>query len=34
MCLRAGELAPGAGDVRLGDVGGAPFYVDAEQYER
>jgi uncharacterized protein len=34
MCLRAGELPPGPGDVHLGDVGGAPFYVDADQYER
>jgi uncharacterized protein (DUF779 family) len=34
MCLGASELAPGPGDVRLGDIGGAPFYVDREQYER
>ena len=34
MCLRAGELPPGPADIHLGDVGGAPFYVDAEQYER
>jgi hypothetical protein len=34
MCLRADELPPGPGDVRLGEIGGAPFYVDADQYER
>jgi uncharacterized protein len=34
MCLRAGELYPGPGDVRLGDIGGAPFYIDADQFER
>ena len=34
MCLRSGELPPAPGDVHLGDVGGAPFYIDAEQDER
>ncbi|HMD51254.1 MAG TPA: DUF779 domain-containing protein [Solirubrobacteraceae bacterium] len=34
ICLRDGELPPGPGDLLLGDVGGAPFYIDAEQYER
>jgi uncharacterized protein len=34
MCLRAGELLPGPGDVRLGEIGGVPFYIDADQYER
>jgi uncharacterized protein len=34
MCLREGELPPGPGDVHLGDVGDAPFYIDADQYER
>lgn len=28
MCLEAGELLIGPNDVRLGDVGGAPVYVD------
>lgn len=23
-----------AHDVRLGEIGGTPFYIDAEQYER
>jgi uncharacterized protein len=34
MCLKEGEMAVGAGDLRLGEIGGAPFYIDAEQYER
>jgi uncharacterized protein (DUF779 family) len=34
MCLKAGELPPGPNDLRLGEIGGAPFYIDAEQYER
>jgi hypothetical protein len=34
MCLRDGELLPGASDVRLGDIAGAAFYIDAEQDER
>jgi uncharacterized protein len=34
MCLKNGELPIGAGDLRLGEIGGVPFYIDAEQYER
>lgn len=34
MCLKDGELPLGPQDVRLGELGGAPFYIDAEQYER
>jgi uncharacterized protein (DUF779 family) len=34
MCFRAGELLLGPGDLLLGEVGGAPFYIDAGQYER
>jgi uncharacterized protein (DUF779 family) len=34
MCLRADELPPGPGDVRLGEIGGAPFYIDDEQDRR
>jgi uncharacterized protein (DUF779 family) len=34
MCLLAGDLPPGSGDVKLGELGGAPVYIDAEQYER
>ncbi|MGB0095303.1 MAG: DUF779 domain-containing protein [Solirubrobacteraceae bacterium] len=34
ICLKDGELPPGPYDLRLGDVGGAPFYIDGDQYER
>ena len=34
ICLTDGELPPGPGDVRLGEIGGASFYIDADQYER
>jgi uncharacterized protein len=34
ICLRQGELPLGPQDVRLGEIGGAPFYIDSEQYER
>jgi len=34
LCFKDGELSPGPHDVRLGDIGRAPFYIDSEQYER
>ncbi len=34
MCLKRDELPLGPGDRLLGEIGGAPFYIDAEQYER
>ena len=34
LCLLADDMAPGAGDVLLGDVDGVPFYIDAEQFGR
>jgi uncharacterized protein len=34
MCFREGELPPGTNDVRLGEVGGVPFYIDADQDAR
>jgi uncharacterized protein len=34
MCFADGELLLGPNDLLLGDVGGCPFYIDAEQYER
>ena|SRR5579862_165367 len=34
ICLREGELAPRAADIRLGELAGAPFFIDAEQYSR
>jgi len=34
LCLKDGELPLSPHDVRLGEIGGAAFYVDAQQYER
>ena len=34
ICLRAGQLIVGPNDLCLGNVGGMPFYIDGEQYER
>lgn len=34
MCLAEGELPLSPTDLRLGEIGGAPFYIDADQYER
>ena len=34
ICLTEGELLMGSNDLLLGEVGSAPFYIDAEQYER
>jgi uncharacterized protein (DUF779 family) len=34
ICLREGELLIGPHDLCLGEIGGVPFYIDAEQYER
>ncbi len=34
LCLHEGELLLGPNDLLLGEVGGVPFYIDAEQYER
>jgi uncharacterized protein len=33
LCLKEGELPLSANDVRLGEIAGVPFYVDAQQYE-
>ena len=33
MCFDDGEFIIGDHDVLLGHVGGAPFYIDARQYE-
>jgi uncharacterized protein (DUF779 family) len=33
MCFDDGEFIIGDRDVLLGHVGGAPFYIDARQYE-
>jgi hypothetical protein len=34
LCLEEGELLLGPGDRLLGQVGGVPFYIDADQDER
>ena len=34
ICLKDGELPAAPSDVLLGEIGGAPFYIDADQYER
>src|SRR5215216_816875 len=33
ICLEDGELPIAAHDLLLGRIGGAPFYIDADQYE-
>ena len=33
MCYAQGEFLLGDRDLRLGEVGGAPFYIGAAQYE-
>jgi uncharacterized protein (DUF779 family) len=33
MCFANGEFVIGSHDVRLGDVGGCPFYIDARQFK-
>jgi uncharacterized protein (DUF779 family) len=34
LCFKDGELPPSPHDLQLGEIGGAPFYIDSEQYER
>ena len=34
MCLPAGELPSGPGDALLGEIAGAPFYIDTDQDRR
>ncbi len=33
MCFSRAEFQVGAGDVYLGDIGAAPFYMSASQFE-
>ncbi len=33
MCYQAGEFMTGDADRLLGDIGGAPFYISAAQFE-
>jgi uncharacterized protein (DUF779 family) len=34
LCLGADDMAPGSGDLLLGEVAGVPFYMDADQFHR
>jgi uncharacterized protein len=34
ICLKDGELPVAPTDLLLGAIGGVPFYIDGEQYER
>ena len=34
LCLKEGELPPGPNDVKIGEVGGAPYFMDADVYDR
>jgi uncharacterized protein (DUF779 family) len=34
LCLEQGELPLSPQDLYLGEIGGAPFYIDSEQYRR
>lgn len=33
MCFPAGEFLVGESDIRMGEIGGAPFYMSKAQYE-
>jgi uncharacterized protein len=33
ICLTRAELLPTDEEMKLGEIGGSPFYVDAERYE-
>ena len=33
MCYPDGEFKTGGSDVRLGQIGGCPFYISADQFE-
>jgi uncharacterized protein (DUF779 family) len=34
LCLKRDELPLSPRDVCLGEIGGAPFYIDSDMYER
>jgi hypothetical protein len=34
LCVKEGELPRGPHDLRLGEIGGAPFYIDEDMYAR
>ena len=33
-CLTRGELLPDPDDIRVGEIGGAPVYIDGARYDR
>ena len=33
MCFQEGEFPLGDNDVKLGEIGGVPFYMNGDQYE-
>ena len=33
MCFQEGEFPLGDNDIKLGEIGGVPFYMNADQYE-
>jgi hypothetical protein len=33
MCYPADDFKVGGNDVKLGDIGGTPFYMDADQFD-
>jgi len=33
MCYPQGEFRIGGNDVKLGEIGGVPFYMDADQFD-
>lgn len=34
MCLTEAELPAGPNDIQLGEIGGVPFLIDRDQYQR
>ena len=34
MCFQEGEFPLGDNDIKLGEIGGVPFYMNADQYEK
>ena len=34
MCFQEGEFHLGDNDIKLGEIGGVPFYMNGDQYEK
>ena len=34
MCFQEGEFPLGENDIKLGEIGGVPFYMNGDQYEK